>query len=353
MRAAVLIDHASPLVVQEVPDPELETDGVVIRVKATGVCRSDLHVARGDWSWNGASFDLPLIPGHEVAGVVEAIGPQVRGISVGDRVLVPFHIVCGQCDKCRIGQTNLCRNLRFLGGSIDGSFAELMAVPAAVQNCIPLPDSIDFETGAALGCRYMTAYSAVRRIAHVRLGEWVAVFGAAGGVGLSTVQVAAAYGARVIAVDRGAAQLQAAREAGAEHVIDAAVETDVVSAIQDLSGGGVSVSLDAVAIASTTRSSVEALDLGGRHVQIGMTGPADRGEISIPVDLIVGKELSFQGVTGTPHADYDELLALVASGRGRPESLITERLRLAAIPDALARMEDYQVHGFVLVDPQK
>jgi len=280
------------------------------------------------------------------------VGSQVQGIEVGDRVLVPFHIACGHCDQCRKGQTNLCRALRFLGGSINGSFAELMAVPAATQNCIPLPDNIDYKTGATLGCRYMTAYSAVRRIANIKVGEWVAVFGAGGGIGLSAVQVATAYGARVIAVDRGSTQLQAARNAGAEHTIDGLEHSNVVTAIKDLSKGGVDASLDAVATATTTHASVEVLDLGGRHVQIGMTGPADRGEISVPVDQIVGKELAFYGVTGTPHAQYDELFALVELERAQPDALITENLPLESTPDALMRMENYEVHGFAIVEPE-
>ncbi|QWF21755.1 alcohol dehydrogenase catalytic domain-containing protein [Nocardioides sp. LMS-CY] len=356
MRAAVLVEHGKPLQVQEVPDPVLDDDGVIIRVGATGVCRSDLHVARGDWAWLGTSFDLPLIPGHEVAGVVVAAGPQVRGFEVGDRVIVPFHLACGHCDQCRQGRGNLCRRLRFLGGGVDGSFAELMAVPVADVNCIALPDAVSDATGAALGCRYMTAYSAVRRIAGVRVGEWVAVYGAAGGIGLSAVQIAAAYGGRVIAIDRGRERLELAREAGAELVLDSADlgdPGDLVEAVVDLSGGGVAVSLDGVATAATTQASVRSLDVGGRHVQVGMTGPADSGAIEVPVDLIVAKELSFLGVTGNPHPAYDELLALVAAGRGRPEELVTERLGLGELPEALGRMEDFQVSGFVLVDPQQ
>lgn len=353
MRAAVLVDHMEPLVLREVPDPVPEDDAVVIRVSATGVCRSDLHVARGDWGWLGTRFDLPLVPGHEVAGEVEAVGALVKTLGVGDRVIVPFHIACGHCDQCRHARTNLCRNVRFLGGALGGSFAELMAVPAADVNCIALPDDVSAEEGAALGCRYMTAYSAVRRIAGVRVGDWVAVFGAAGGIGLSAVQLASAYGGRVIAVDRGALRLEAAVAAGAEHVVDSDAVPDVVEPIQELSGGGVAVSLDAVATAATTRASVMVLDVGGTHVQVGMTGPADRGEIAVPVDLIVAKELSFKGVTGSPHAAYDELLALVATGRARPAELVTERRTLAEIPDVLARMASYQVGGFVVVDPQR
>lgn len=353
MRAATIVEHGQPLRLLDVPVPTIDAGGALVRVTSTGVCRSDLHVWRGDWSWLGFEFDLPRVPGHEVAGTVEAVGRDVRRVTVGDRVIVPFHVACGDCDSCRSGRSNLCVRLHFLGGSMDGSFAELMAVPQADANCVALPDELDDETGAALGCRYMTSFSAVRRIGAVQPGEWVAVHGAAGGIGLSAVQIATALGAHVIAVDRGESNLRTALDAGAEHAVDAARGEDIAGAVVELSHGGAHVSIDAVATATSTGASVLSLRPGGRHVQVGMTGPGDRGDVALPVDVLVAKELSFLGVTGLPHARYDELMALVQRGRLRPAELVTERVSLDELPDVLARMDKYEVRGFVMVDPRR
>ena len=209
MRAAVMHAFGEPLSLETVPDPAPEPDGVVVAVRATGVCRSDWH----GWMGHDPSIALPHVGGHELAGVVVAAGPEVRGFAEGDRVTVPFCCGCGRCEPCRQGETQLCERDRQPGFTIWGSFAELVALPRADLNLVRLPDALPDVEAASLGCRFMTAWAALHVHARVRAGEWVAVHGC-GGVGLAAVMIAAAAGAGVIAVDIDDAQAGARPRAG-------------------------------------------------------------------------------------------------------------------------------------------
>ncbi len=211
MRALVYDAFGGPLSVREVPEPACPEDGVLVRVGATGICRSDWH------GWRGHDADitvLPHVPGHELAGTVVAVGPGVRRWAVGDRVTTPFVLACGDCPECRDGAGQVCRAQRQPGFTQWGSFAEIVALPVADVNLVALPDAMSFTTAAALGCRYATAYRAVAQVAAVRPGETVAIYGC-GGVGLSAVQVAVALGASVVAVDVSEAAVDLAVSLGA------------------------------------------------------------------------------------------------------------------------------------------
>src|SRR3954453_18804838 len=203
--------------VETVPDPAPTEHGAVVRVHATGLCRSDWH------GWMGHDPDivrLPHVPGHELAGVVEAVGARVERWAPGDRVTVPFVCACGTCAQCAAGQHQVCDRQTQPGFTHWGSFAELVAIDWADVNLVALPDDLDADAAAALGCRFATAYRAVLQVGRLRAGEWRAVHGC-GGVGLSAVMIAAAAGARVIALDVVEAALDWAREAGAELAVTA------------------------------------------------------------------------------------------------------------------------------------
>ena len=198
---------ATPSLV-DIPPPECPTDGVLVEVRATGVCRSDWH------AWQGHDpVPLPQVPGHEFAGVITAVGPQVTTRQVGERVTVPFVCGCGRCEYCAAGDAQVCPEQSQPGFTMPGSFAELVAIPAADLNVVPLPDDLDFVTAAALGCRFATAYRALTAHGRVRRGDWVAVHGC-GGVGLSAVMIAVALGARVVAVDMSEPALDARGRTG-------------------------------------------------------------------------------------------------------------------------------------------
>jgi alcohol dehydrogenase len=236
--------------VREVADPVAPAGGVVVRVEATGMCRSDWH------AWAGHDDDIvwPHVPGHELAGVVVQVGAGVERWRAGDRVAVPFVCGCGRCEWCLAGDAQVCPDQEQPGFSHWGSFAEHVVLHAADHNLVALPDQVDVATAAALGCRFATAYRALVGRARVAAGEWVAVVGA-GGVGLSAVMIARALDARVVAVDRNPAALAAAAELGAEHTL-LADGTDVPGAVIELTAGGSHVSIDAVGSEQTCADAI-------------------------------------------------------------------------------------------------
>nr|WP_246414735.1 alcohol dehydrogenase catalytic domain-containing protein [Microbacterium thalassium] len=314
----------------EVADPVCPDDGVVIEVRATGVCRSDWHAWRGH-----DPVPLPQIPGHEFAGVVAEVGPSVTTVRIGDRVTVPFVCGCGTCEWCVAGDAQICPAQQQPGFTMPGSFAERVAIPAADFNIVHLADGLGFVAAASLGCRFATAYRALTVHGAVRAGEWVSVYGC-GGVGLSAVMIASALGARVIAVDRSPAALSLAQEFGAEVTLEAADDTP--SRIIELTGGGAAVSLDAVGSAETAVASISSLRPRGRHVQVGLLLGADAAP-AVPMGQVIAKELEIHGSHGMAARDYAGMLELVASGAVRPERLVGDVIGLADAGAALAAMD--------------
>ena len=347
MRAVLFDSFAEPLRVTEVPEPTAPDDGVVIQVRATGICRSDWH------GWQGHDSDivtLPHIPGHEFAGVVTSVGRGVRGSSVGDRVTVPFVCACGTCPTCRSGNGQVCPHQWQPGFSGAGSFAERVAIPFADVNVIHLPDHVSDETAAALGCRFATAYRAVTQVADVQPAETVAVFGC-GGVGLSAVMIAASLGATVIAIDVQPAALARATGVGATHTVDARHQ-DPVDAVRQLVPEGVHVGIDALGSAATASASVASLRPRGRHVQVGLLPPAVvLGRESIPMHLVIGRELAVLGSHGMAASSYPAMLERIASGRLRPTELVSRTIRLDDVPEALAAMSGHDHDGITVCLP--
>lgn len=328
MRAVVYDSVGGPLEVRDVAEPDCPADGAVIAVQATGICRSDWHAWRGH-----DPVPLPMIPGHEFAGVVHAVGADVRDFAVGDRVTVPFVNACGRCEFCAAGQGQVCPNQTQPGFTHPGSYAEYVAVRAADFNLVRLPDEVDAVTAAALGCRFATAFHALTAQASVRPGEWVAVFGC-GGVGLSAVLVAKALGAKVVGVDLSSAARDRALALGADAVV---AEADP-AAIIELTGGGAAVGVDALGHPSTAAASVRCLRRRGRHVQVGlMLGEA--AEAPLPWGELVAKELEVVGSHGMAAADYPAMLEMVADGRLDIAGLLGRVVELDQAPAELAGMD--------------
>jgi alcohol dehydrogenase len=314
----------------DLPEPHCPGDGVVVRVGATGVCRSDWH------AWAGHDpVALPHVPGHEFAGTVEAVGPEVRDWSVDDRVTVPFVCGCGRCSYCLAGDTHVCPDQTQPGFTGPGSFADLVAVHAADTNLVKLPDGLDFVTAASLGCRLATSYRALVTHGRVGPGDWVAVHGC-GGVGLSAVMVGVALGAQVVAVAVSRSALDRARELGAVATLR---DDDPAAAVREVTGGGAHVSLDAVGAPATAVASVRSLRRRGRHVQVGLL-LGERSTPPLPMDLVVAQELSLHGSHGMPAHQYVDLLGLVTSGRIDPAQLVGRVIGLDEAGAALAAMSE-------------
>jgi alcohol dehydrogenase len=333
MRAVLFERFGEPLTPAEVPDPVPTPGGAVIRVEATGVCRSDWH----GWQGHDPDITLPHVPGHELAGVVEAVGGAVTGWLPGQRVTVPFVCACGSCEPCRAGDQQVCDHQFQPGFTAWGSFAEYVAIDHADVNLVALPDSLDAVTAASLGCRFATAYRAVLAQGRARPGEWVAVHGC-GGVGLSAVMIAVAEGCRVVAVDVRPAALELARELGAEVTVDATAG-EPAEAVREATGGGVHLSLDALGSPATAVSSVNSLRTRGRHVQVGLL-PPELGVPQLPMDRVLRRELEILGSHGMAAHAYPPMLAAVTAGRLRPDRLVTARITLAQAGAALAAMSD-------------
>ncbi|GAA1118129.1 zinc-dependent alcohol dehydrogenase family protein [Nesterenkonia jeotgali] len=344
MRALVMDEIAGPVDVREVPDPTPPAGGVIVEVHATGLCGSDWH------AWAGhEELTLPHVPGHELAGVISAVHPEVRHWKVGDRVTVPFVCGCGACDWCRNGNAQVCPNQQQPGFTHWGSFAEHVALHAADTNLVAIPDAVSFEAAAALGCRFATAYRALTARARLRAGEWLTVVGA-GGVGLSAVMIAKALGARVIAVDRSPEALQAAKDLGADQVI-LADGRDVPAAVGEITGEGSDVSVDAVGSESTCAAAVLSLRRRGRHVQIGLL-PTDTGLSQVPMARAIAWELDLLGSHGMAAADYPGMLALIADGVLRPQDLIERVVGLAEAARLLPAMQRSATPGMTMISPR-
>jgi alcohol dehydrogenase len=342
MRAAIFHAFGAPLVIEDIPDPEPPPDGVVVAVGATGICRSDWHA----WLGHDPEVVPPHVPGHELAGTVVAVGPEVSGDWEGARVTVPFCLGCGRCPPCMAGETQICDFDYQPGFSGPGSFAQYVALPRADLNLVRLPETLGFVEAAALGCRFMTAYAAITVHGRPAAGDWVAVHGC-GGVGLSAVMVAVAGGARVAAIDIDPAKLELARELGAELAFDAR-DGDPAATVVEATGGGAHVALDALGSAATCAASVESLRKRGRHVQVGLM-VGDERSVPVPMSRVISHELELAGVHGMAVRHYPALLGAITEGRLDPGRLVGATVDLAEAGDELAAMTGYTRHGTTVI----
>lgn len=345
MRALVMDRVGGPLDVRTVPDPVAPHDGVVVAVRATGLCRSDWH------AWVGhETLSLPHVPGHELAGVVEAVGAGVQRWTVGDRVTVPFVCGCGICTWCRSGNAQVCPRQEQPGFTYWGSFAEYVALPAADTNLVALPESVSFSAAASLGCRFATAYRALIGRAHLSNGEWLTVVGA-GGVGLSAVMIGKALGANVIAIDRTSGALAAAEALGADHTL-IADGADVADRVHEITRGGSHVGVDAVGHEAACQLSILSLRRRGRHVQVGLLPPV-HGHPRLPMDRVIGWEIDLLGSHGMAAADYPAMLTMIERGELRPQELIERTIGLEDAGAALPALDSAAPAGITIIDPRR
>lgn len=340
MRAAVLRAYRAPLSLETVPDPGCPPDGVVLKVLACGICRSDWH----GWSGEHPRVKPGQIPGHEYCGEVVAAGPDA-GWPRGARLIAPFILSCGTCPACRSGASTTCADQRLPGFVEPGAFAELIAVPRA-HNLAALPEAMAPALAAGLGCRVTTVWHALTDRAALAPGEWLAVHGT-GGIGLSALLLGRAMGARVVAVDVVAEKLDHARALGAEAVVDAR-DGAVAEAILDITGGGAHVSVEALGIEATTNASIECLRPLGRHVQIGMP-VGHTAHMRINMNAVYMKNLALYGTRGMPGWKYPSLLGLIDSGRVDLSPLIAREVALSDASAELAAFDGPTAPGVAVI----
>jgi len=343
MRAVFYEKFEQPPVISMLKDPAPSAGGLVVKVEATGLCRSDYH----GWKGHDPDIHLPHVPGHELAGTVVALGKDIRNFKIGDRVTVPFVSGCGHCHECHSGNQQVCENQFQPGFTAWGSFADYVALDYADANVVRLPDEMEYETAAALGCRFATSFRAVVDQAKLKGGEFIAVHGC-GGVGLSAVMIGAALGGIVIAIDLDDEKLALAKSLGASFTINGKSK-DVVDAIREISSDGAHVSLDALGHRVVAHNSISCLRRRGRHVQVGLMG--DGPEPAIPMGKVIAHELEIYGSHGMQAHRYPDMLAMIAAGKLKPQSMITKRIGLEAAPAALMDMGSFAGSGITMIRP--
>ena len=343
MKAVVYEAFCAPPQLQTVPDPTPEAHGVVVKVQATGVCRSDWH----GWVGHDTDIVLPHVPGHELAGTVEAVGKDVTRWKVGDRVTVPFVGGCGSCPECHSGNQQVCEKQFQPGFTHWGSFAQYVSIHKADLNLVALPETLDFATAASLGCRFVTSFRAVVDQGKTSAGQWVAVHGC-GGVGLSAIMIAHAVGANVVAIDITEDKLAMARAMGAVATVNATQVANVVEAVMEITKGGAHVSLDALGHPTTCFNSISNLRRRGKHVQVGLMLAENRTP-AIPMSKVIAHELEILGSHGMQAHRYGAMLDIVRTGKLAPEKLVGKRINLQQSIDALMNMDKFEVAGVTVV----
>lgn len=322
--------HASgrPLEVKEVPTPQPAAGEALIRVAGCGMCHTDLHyLDHGVKPFKAP----PLILGHEVAGVVEAVGAGVTGRAPGDRVLIPAVLSCGRCGYCRQGRENLCDRLVMLGNNINGGYAEFVAVPA--DELIIVPPELPLEHACVIADAVATPYHAVTRRGHVRPGQWVAVVGC-GGVGLNVVQCAAAAGGQVVALDHNDDRLAMARRLGAAHTVNPKTIQRPDKRVREITGGGADVAFEAVGAPATIAAAYGLLRRGGRLCVIGYSAE----EVTLSAARLMYYELEVVGCLGCGAGEYPEIMSLVAAGKIQLDPIVSGTIPLDCINEGMDRL---------------
>ena len=343
MEAVVLekFGAASHLVAKTVPDPRPGSREVLVRVRACGVCYHDVINRRGSLPRTA----VPAILGHEVAGEIVALGPDVTSWAIGDRIATLQRLSCGRCPSCDAGRPSLCkRDNRFFGEELAGGYASLMVAPIA--GIARVPDGMEWEVAATVCCTAGTAVHVVRTRGRIQRGETVLVTGASGGVGLQVVQLAGLDGARVLAVTSSAAKIGALLDAGADEVIVAPDLAFAADARRLTGGEGVNVAVEIVGSA-TFAQTLKAMAPGGRVIVVGNL---ESGTIDLNPGLVIVKELEILGAYATTQAELQTALELTHAGRLVP--FVHEVLPLRDAAAAHHRLETRQVAGRLVLRPE-
>jgi propanol-preferring alcohol dehydrogenase len=337
MKAAVFYGAHQPLKIEDVPRPEISPEEALIKVAACGVCHTDLHYLEGVPTFKKP----PLILGHEASGIVTKAGEKVSNVKENDRVLIPPVLTCGSCYNCRIGRENLCRNIIMIGNSIDGAYAEYTKIPA--KDLIKLPAKIPLEEASIISDAMSTPFHALKNRANVRPGDSVVIYGV-GGVGLNAVQIAAALGAFVIAVDKVEEKLQFARELGASETINVDVENPV-KVVRRITGGGADVAVEAIGIPEVMRMAYDSVRWGGRAVIVGYSDK----DLCISAARLMFREIEVYGSLGCRIVDFPPLVDMVR--RGKLKLLVSDKMPLDQINEVLEMLKKGKIRMRAIVIP--
>jgi propanol-preferring alcohol dehydrogenase len=351
MKSAKIIEVNQPLQIEETKTPKPKGSQVLVKVQSSGVCHSDIHLWEGGYEGPQGQFlkttdrgvKYPLTPGHEIAGVVDSLGEQTEGFAKNEKVLVYPWIGEGLCPACRTGEENLCDKPRSLGIYNDGGYAEYVLVPS-YKYLIKLGDEIDTNTSAPLSCSALTAYGAVKN-GNLTPTDNVVIVGT-GGLGLMAIQLAKAItGSRIIALDRDDNKLKAAKENGADDIINSQKE-DAAKAVMELTGRmGADAVIDFVNASSTVETDLSFLRRRAKLVLVGLFG----GELKL--NLIAMPTRSYK-LIGSYTGSMNDLIELVSlAKRGIIKPIISNKFKLDEATKALKMLRDGKILGRGVINP--
>ena len=326
MKAAIFYGSKQPLKIEEIDIPKIQDHEILVKLAACGVCNTDLHyIDHGVPTFK----EPPMILGHEPSGIVEEVGSAVNNFKAGDRVLIPPVFSCGWCDNCRFGRENICFNMVMLGNNIDGAFAEYTKVPA--KDCQHLPEDLPLQESSIIADAISTPFHAVKNRANVKPGDSVVVWGC-GGVGINVVQVAAATGATVTAVDIVDRKLELAKGLGAQNTVNASGKEDkeLLKEIRKLTGGGADISIEAIGNPKTIELGPAAVKPGGCHCQVGYT----HHNVPVNAGRLMFREIEIKGSLGCRPVDYPKIIEMVRTKKIQLEPVVTHRFPLDEIDKA-------------------
>lgn len=330
MKAAVFHQPNQELTIEDWEKPSAGPDDLLVKVAACGVCHTDLHyIDHGVPTFKKP----PLVLGHEASGTVADLGENVTGFSIGDRVLLPAVVSCGTCDYCRLGRENICRQMKMFGNDVDGAYAEFIRIPA--KDVFHLPVEIPLEEGCIIADAISTPYHAVKNRAQVKPGDRVVVFGC-GGIGMNVVQVAAAVGGMVIAIDVVDEKLKMAQKFGALATLNPQREARLDKAIRELTGGGAEIALEAIGNPMTIQQAFNCLRTGGRLVLVGFSAQ----DVTLSAGRIMYREIEVLGSLGCRPVDYPRIIELVKIGKIKVTELVSHKFPLEKINEAFQLLRD-------------
>jgi alcohol dehydrogenase, propanol-preferring len=357
MKGAQIIKTNEPLVINEVEKPKPEGNQVLVRVAATGVCHSDLHLWEGGYAGPKGVFmkvedrgvKFPLIPGHEISGTIEEVGNSVNNFNVGDKVLVYPWLGEGNCPACLSGEQNLCDNPKTLGIYQNGGYAQYVLIPDS-KFLIKLVQ-LEFDSASSLACSGLTAYNAVKKAKPIPVLEDrhnIVIVGA-GGLGLMAVQVAKAiFKSRITVIDVNDQKLAEARKLGADNIINTKEKQDVVKEVKDLTNGsGTDVVIDFVNNNITSINSFNMLRKRGKVIMVGLFGGSM--ELNLPMIPLRGYTLT-GAYTGT-FQDLTELVKLASDGKVR--TVLDRTFALDQVNEALHDLKNGKIIGRAIINPNQ
>jgi len=329
-----------PFRYEEAPIPKIGSKDVLVKVRAAGICHTDLHFLQGVLKpWKGT---LPLTLGHEIAGDITSVGDKVTGFKQGDRVVMANVIPCGKCDYCKSGRENLCSDLDQIGFTTDGGYAQFVKAPE--KTLVKLPSNVSYENGSVLTCAAASCHHAIVNIAQAKKGETILLNGF-GGLGSNALQIAKHIGLKVIAVDVAKEKLDLAEELGAEKTVNATLQ-NVPEEIKKFTGGkGVDIAIEFVGRTRTMENAFRSLGKSGRLVFVGYT--KDMFTVS-PLDLVVS-ETSVKGSVAYTKKDLESVVKLAGEGKINP--VISEKVCLSDVNNTLERMQKGEIMGRAVAIP--